>query len=194
MQIPIHKQSHGQHSHNSPRKSLTATSTPRSYLTDSDAIAPPNGRAPTHGLRALWPTNLYGPKGLDYYMHRASYSFLYVLSIRGYPNSVAAVPATANLFRYAGPVVSRMCREVTRCPDPAIGILSESVVAREGKVDKCSLGGWGIPWRGGCGGRNDGASWLLMMVLGRMAGRMRERRWRLCGRRRVALEDRSNKE
>jgi hypothetical protein len=93
--------------------------------------------------RAPVATNLYGPRGLDYYMHRASYNFLYMLDIRGYPNFAAAVPATANLFRYAGPVVSRMCREVTRCPDPAIGIFSESVVAREGKGREVLFGGLG---------------------------------------------------
>jgi hypothetical protein len=88
-------------------------------------------------------TDLYGPKGLDYYMHRASYNFLYVLDIRGHPSFAAAVPAAANLFRYAGAVVWRMCREETGCPDPAIGIFSGGVVEREGEGREVLFGGLG---------------------------------------------------
>ena len=88
-------------------------------------------------------TDLYGPKSLDYYVHRASYNFLYVLDIRGHARFVAAVPAAANLFRYAGPVVWRMCREETRCPDPVIGIFSASIVEREGECGEVLFGGLG---------------------------------------------------
>jgi hypothetical protein len=88
-------------------------------------------------------TDLYGPKGLDYYMHRASYNFLYVLDVRGHANFAAALPAAANLFRYAGPVLWRMCREETACPDPAIGIFSKSVVEREAEGGEVLFAGLG---------------------------------------------------
>ncbi|KAH7408671.1 hypothetical protein DE146DRAFT_646914 [Phaeosphaeria sp. MPI-PUGE-AT-0046c] len=88
-------------------------------------------------------TDLYGPKGLDYYMHRASYNFLYVLDVRGHANFEAALPAAANLFRYASSVVWRMCQEEIECPGPAIGIFSNTVVEREGKDVEVLFGGLG---------------------------------------------------
>jgi len=75
-------------------------------------------------------TDLYGPKEMDYFLHRASYNFLYVLDIRGHPNFTAAVPAAANLFRFAGPVVWRLCRAEAPCSGPLIGIYSEGEVER----------------------------------------------------------------
>jgi hypothetical protein len=137
-------------------------------------------------------TNLYGPRGPDYYIHRASYSFLYVLDIRGHPNFAAAVLATANLFRYAELVVLRICREATRCLDPAIGIFSESVVAREGKDGEVLFGELGhsverwVWWKERWGqlAADDG--------LGE-DGRANARE-ALEDMRRVALEDRSNEE
>jgi hypothetical protein len=76
-------------------------------------------------------------------MHRASYNFLYVLDIRGHASFAAAVPAAANLFRYAGPVVWRMCREQTGFPDPAIGIFSGRVVEGEREGGEVLFGGLG---------------------------------------------------
>lgn len=84
-------------------------------------------------IARLVATDLYGPKGLDYYMHRASYNFLYVLDVQGHAKFSTGLPAAANLFRYAGPVLLRMCQEETRCPEPPIGIFSESVVKKEGE-------------------------------------------------------------
>jgi hypothetical protein len=76
-------------------------------------------------------TDFFGPKGLDYFMHRASYNFLYVLDVRGHASFTAAVPAAANLFRFAGLVIWRMCREETVCLGPAIGIFSGRLTGRE---------------------------------------------------------------
>ncbi|KAF2819515.1 hypothetical protein CC86DRAFT_471968 [Ophiobolus disseminans] len=73
-------------------------------------------------IARLVSTDMYGPGGLDYYMHRASYCFLRVLDVEGHPNFHGEVPATANLFRYASPVLLRLCREKKECPGPPIGI------------------------------------------------------------------------
>ncbi|KAH6129487.1 hypothetical protein HBI69_001390 [Parastagonospora nodorum] len=81
-------------------------------------------------IARLVATDLKGPKDMDYFMHRASYNFLYVLDIRGHPSSTAAVPAAANLFRFAGPVVWRLCQDETPCSGPLIGIYSEKEVER----------------------------------------------------------------
>ncbi|OAK97277.1 hypothetical protein IQ06DRAFT_42503 [Phaeosphaeriaceae sp. SRC1lsM3a] len=43
-----------------------------------------------------------GPKGLSYYMHRASHNFLYVFDIHGHADFQAALPAAANLFLVCG--------------------------------------------------------------------------------------------
>jgi hypothetical protein len=69
-------------------------------------------------------TDLFGQKGLDYFMIRASFKFLYVLYVRGHASFAAAVPATANLFQFARLVIWRLCREETVCLVPAIGIFS----------------------------------------------------------------------
>jgi hypothetical protein len=82
-------------------------------------------------IARLVSTDLFGLNGLDYFMHRASHNFLYVLDIRGHGSFMAAVPAATNLFRFAGPVIWRMCREETVCLGPAIGIFSGRLAERE---------------------------------------------------------------
>jgi hypothetical protein len=82
-------------------------------------------------IARLVSTDLFGQKGLDYFMHRASYKFLYALDVLGHASFAAAVPAAANLFRFVGPLIWITCPEETVCLGPAIGIFSERLKERE---------------------------------------------------------------
>ncbi|KAH8696992.1 hypothetical protein GQ44DRAFT_718636 [Phaeosphaeriaceae sp. PMI808] len=64
--------------------------------------------------------------GVDYYIHRASCCFLRVLDVEGHPHFKDDIPATANLFRYASPVILRLCREEIVSLHPPIGIFYEN--------------------------------------------------------------------
>ena len=60
-----------------------------------------------------------------FYLHRASYRFLRVLDIEEHPHFQGELPAAANLFRYASPVLLRLSREEPPMPGVPIGIFAE---------------------------------------------------------------------